>query len=279
MVERYTLYPTTVEVLAVHDRDTECATACVPVPESEMLIGEFVALLVTVTVPDTVAADAGANATLSVAVCPAPIICPAITPDALNPVPVAPTVPIVTVELPLFVSVTVCELLLPTATLGNVRLDVLALSICVEATPVPDNGIARGELAALLTSDTDPETAPAVVGVNATLNVVLPPVATAVGSARPLTLNPVPDAVICEIFNVAVPVFWTRIVCELGAPTVTFPKLTLVGLTAIVGCPCAMPSPVKGTTMLGVDELFVTVRLPAMFPAAAGIILATKLDA
>lgn len=194
-------------MLAVHDSDTECATVCVPVPESEMRIGEFVALLATVTVPDTVAADAGANATLRVAVCPAPIICPAAAPDVLNPVPVALIVPIVTVELPLFVSVTLCELLLPTATLGNVRLDALAPSRNEGTTLVPERGIVSGEPAALLTSDTDPETAPPLVGVKATLKVVLLPPAIVAGVARPLILKPVPDAVACEIVSEAVPLF------------------------------------------------------------------------
>jgi len=71
-----------------------------------MLIGEFVALLVTVTLPDPVTAEVGANVTRSVAVCPAPIDCPARTPDELNPAPVAFTDAIVTVELPPLVSVT-----------------------------------------------------------------------------------------------------------------------------------------------------------------------------
>ena len=100
------MYPTTVDVLAAQLSVTECATACVPVPESEIVIGEFVALLVTVTLPATVVADVGVNATPNVADCPAPIVCPAVTPVELNPVPVTFTEAIVTVELPLFVSVT-----------------------------------------------------------------------------------------------------------------------------------------------------------------------------
>jgi len=61
VAERYTLYPTTFDVLAVHESETEWDTGCVPVPESEMLIGELVALLVTVTLPENVAAEPGAN--------------------------------------------------------------------------------------------------------------------------------------------------------------------------------------------------------------------------
>ena len=208
MVERYTLYPTTVEVLGVHVRLTECATGVVvPVPESEMLIGELVALLVTETVPEKVAADAGVNFTASVAVCPAPIDSPFAAPDALNPAPVTFTVPIVTVELPPLVSTTFCELLLPTVTFPNATPFVLAVSDIVVATPVPESGIAVGEVAALLVSDIDPETAPAPVGANATLKVVFPPLAIVAGNASPLMLNPVPVADAAETVNVAVPVF------------------------------------------------------------------------
>lgn len=47
----------------------------------------------------------------------------------------------------------------------------------------------------------------------------------------------------------------------------------------IAGCPWAVPAPLKGTTTLGVEELFVIVRLPVTLPAAAGVILATKFAA
>lgn len=206
-VERYTLYPTTVDVLGVHVRLTECATDVDPVPESAMLIGELPALLVTETAPEKVAAVAGVNVTANVAVCPAPIICPAVTPDAANPAPVTFTVPIVTVELPPFVSTTFCEPLLPTATLPNARLFVLAVSAIVVETPVPDIGIAVGELAALLTSETEPDIAPAAVGAKATLKVVLPPLATVAGTAKPLMLSPAPVAEADEIVSGVVPLF------------------------------------------------------------------------
>jgi hypothetical protein len=104
-------------VLAVHVSATEWATGvCVPVPAREMFTGEFVALLVIVTLPLAVATEAGVNVTASVAVCPAPIDCPIDTPDDPYPVPLTVMPEIVTVVLPLFVSSTFCELLLPTKT-------------------------------------------------------------------------------------------------------------------------------------------------------------------
>ena len=145
------------------------------------------------------------------------------------------TVETVTLELPLFVSVKLCELLLPTSTFPNAMLDELDPNSCVAATPVPESGIASGDPAALLTNEIDPETAPAPVGANAALNVVLPPAATVAGTVMPLMLKPVPVAVADVIVNAAFPVFFSTIVCEFGAPTITFPKLTLVGVGTIVG--------------------------------------------
>jgi len=42
---------------------------------------------------------------------------------------------------------------------------------CTAATPVPDRFTVEGEFVALLTMDTDPVTAPAVVGANVTVTV------------------------------------------------------------------------------------------------------------
>ena len=82
-VERYTLYPLTVEVLAVQVRVTECETGCTPVPVSVIVAGELVALLVTVTLPGSDPALAGVKVTFNVAVAPAATIWPEETPLAV----------------------------------------------------------------------------------------------------------------------------------------------------------------------------------------------------
>ena len=84
---------------------------------------------------------------------------------------------------------------------------VLAVSDIVVDAPVPETGIAVGELAALLTSDTAPVTAPAPVGENATLKVVLPPLAIVAGTASPVMLNPAPVMDADEIVSAVVPLF------------------------------------------------------------------------
>ena len=68
--ERYTLYPATTDVLAVQLSATEGGTDGVPVPEREIVAGEFVALLVTVTVPGKLPAAVGVNVTFNVPDCP-----------------------------------------------------------------------------------------------------------------------------------------------------------------------------------------------------------------
>ena len=77
------MYPTTDDALgnqlsATERGDVVCA--CVPFPEKEMVVGEFVALLVTVTLPGKLPAAAGVNAASNVADCPGARIKPAETP-------------------------------------------------------------------------------------------------------------------------------------------------------------------------------------------------------
>ena len=81
-------------------------TCDTPVPESEIVSGEFVALLDTVTVPAELPADAGVNVALNVAVCPGVKIVPVGTPLAVKPAPEMLTLETVTLELPALVNVT-----------------------------------------------------------------------------------------------------------------------------------------------------------------------------
>lgn len=74
-VARYTLYPTTPEeVLASQRNNTECGVGGggeeTPWPLSVTTVGEFVALLLTFTLPLISSAFFGANVTSNVVVCP-----------------------------------------------------------------------------------------------------------------------------------------------------------------------------------------------------------------
>ena len=107
-----------------HAKVTECCTAtCAPEPDRAIIVGELLALLVTVTLPDTTPAPAGANVTLKVALWPGIRICPVDRPLALNPGPATLTFETATLEFPVFVSVTEWPLLLLTLTLPKFTLD------------------------------------------------------------------------------------------------------------------------------------------------------------
>jgi len=100
------------------------------VPLSEIVVGEFVALLVIVTLPVALPLPAGANVTFIVAV-PGARICPVETPLGVKPAPETLMFEMVTLEFPEFVSVTGSTLLLPVVTLPKLKLDGLAPSSIV----------------------------------------------------------------------------------------------------------------------------------------------------
>jgi hypothetical protein len=154
---------------------------------------------------------------------------PDVTPLVLNPAPVIVTPEIVTFEFPLFVSVAPNELLLPTFTFPKLRLVGLAASKNVAATPVPVKGMAKGELGALLSSETEPVALPEVLGAKTALNAMLFPAAIVVGTARPVMLKPGPETFAWEIVRLALPELVNVMVCVLGVAITTFPKPTLAG--------------------------------------------------
>lgn len=81
--ERYTLYPDTTDALGVHVTATEWATAwdaAAPLPEREMVLGEFVALLAIVMLPLKLDAVSGVKMESNVADWPGDKIKPADTP-------------------------------------------------------------------------------------------------------------------------------------------------------------------------------------------------------
>lgn len=96
---------------------TECETCWTPVPDREIVAGEFLALLVTVTLPVTLVVDDGVKLTIKVVDCPGVKIRPEETPLAVNPAPEMETFETVTFELPVLENVTLWLLVLPILTL------------------------------------------------------------------------------------------------------------------------------------------------------------------
>lgn len=70
-----------------------------------------------------------------------------------------------------------------------------------------------------------------------------------------------------EMLRVAVPEFFTVIACVLFAPVMTFPKLTLEGVTEMSGC---TPVPLREITAGELVAVLTTLMLPDTLPADAG---------
>jgi hypothetical protein len=183
----------------------------------------------------------------------------------LKPAPVTVTAEIVTVAVPPFVRVMVCELLAPVATLPNAAVvGVAASSACV---PVPLNAIVVGEFGALLTIEMLPLALPAAVGANLALNVALSPAPSVSGVVNPLMLRPAPDTVALEIVTLAVPEFVNVMDWVPLLPTATDPKLTLEGLAATWPW---IPVPDNVTVAGEPGALLAIEMLPVAAPAAVG---------
>jgi hypothetical protein len=79
--------------------------AVTPVPDNPIVSVGLEAFEVIVMLPLALAADAGVNVTLKVALCPAASVTGAVIPLKLNPVPLMPTCEIVTLVPPVLVTV------------------------------------------------------------------------------------------------------------------------------------------------------------------------------
>lgn len=228
---------------------------------------EFVALLVIVIVPDELPVAVGANLAEKVVFWPAARVTGVVSPLMLKPDPVMLAWEMVALAFPLFVSVIVCELLLPTATFPNAKLPGLASSDALVATPLPERERVCGDPGALSVKTMLPVTPPAVVGAKTTLKEVLWPLAKVTGSESPLMLKPEPVNVAMLMTVFTFPLFVNVTVCEPLWPTVTFPKFNDAGEIESPGC---VPVPLKEIVTGEFDASLAMDRLPFTVPADGG---------
>jgi hypothetical protein len=244
----------------------------VAVPESDTVL--FPALVTTVTVPDFEPAEVGVNVIWNVQVEPDGIVAPVqLSDDFTNSaalVPLIVTLDTVRSDVPLLVSVTV------TGDEDEPTITVPWLTLVGEMVPagvpppVPDS--ATVGLPALVVTVTVAERAPSAPGVNDTLKVQLDPAATLVpeqlSSDFVKSAEFVPLIATLVTDSAAVPVFDTVTVCAaLVAPTVTVPKLMLVGETLTAG----VPPPLPDSATVGLPALLDTVTVADREPSADGV--------
>jgi hypothetical protein len=142
------------------------------------------------------------------------------------------------------------------------------------AMPVPESGTESVGLLALELIVSVPLAAPVAEAVKIALNVALWPAVSVVGRLGPVKLNPLPLAVALDTVTLSPPVFVTVTGAVLLLPTVTFPKLTLLGFA--VSDPAARP--VADSAMLSgeLDASETMLNDPFTAPALAGAKVTVK---
>ena len=133
--------------------------------------------------------------------------------------------------------------------------------------PVPVSAmIAVGVCGSLLVMVMLPESFPAIVGENDTLNAALPPGAIVLGVVMPETPNAFPTTEINEMRRFAPPALVSVNVPLTVVPTGALPKFKLVEVTSI----CAgavVAAPVSATCCDETPLSVWTVKVPVAFPA------------
>jgi hypothetical protein len=224
-------------VLGIQLKATKCEAVCVPAPESEIVIGEFAALLSTVKLPDKLPTATGENVASNVADCPGVRIRPDETPLSAKCPPETLTFETVTLEFPALVTVTLRSPLLPTATFPKLKLEALVVRSAVAAIPVPLKVTVLGELETSVITETLPEMAPAALGEKITLNVACFPAAIVRGSEIPVIVTPAAAVLACVTVRFDPPLFDMVTDWDAVSPSGTEPKPTDAGATEIVAAP------------------------------------------
>jgi hypothetical protein len=267
------LYPTTVDVLAVHDRLTLCWTAPVPVPLTACASEAFVALLVNEMLPEVAPLVVGAKVTVKPALWPVPRLRGSVRPLSANSALLDAADEIVTPD-PDAVNVPLWLWFAPTFTLPKFTLAGDTLSV-PGLLPVPDSAMLKFGTDPLALNAKFPLAAVLDWGVNVMLNVRLCPPFKVVGTLRPLVANPVPVTVALEMVMLDPPEFEITSDFVWVLPIDTPVKVTLVGLAT--RAPTVVPVPERGMLSVGFEALLVIDTFPESLAAAPGVNVTVKL--
>lgn len=215
-------------MLAFQESVTVCWACVTPFPEIGIADGAPVALLTMASVPAVAAAVVGEYCTVKVMLCEGDRVT-ADPPDNDKFDPFKTALDMATLELPVFVSVTIREAVVPTFTFPKFTLRGFTARVKPGATPAPLNAMAEGGFEASLTRDKLPVEGPADLGSNFTLKIAVLPALNVIGSARPEELKPAPEILAAEIVTGTVPGLAICTVCVLATPVTALPKLIFAG--------------------------------------------------
>ena len=161
-------------------------------------------MLTMASVPDVATAVVGEYCTVKLMLCDGDSVT-GDPPDKDKFAPVKASLEIATLELPVFVIVTLREAVLPTLTFPKLTLAGFTARLNPAATPVPLKTMAEGGLEASLMRDKLPVEGPADLGSNCTLKAVALPALSVIGRGRPEAPKPAPEIFAAVIVTGAVP--------------------------------------------------------------------------
>lgn len=240
----------------------------VPVPLSAIEMGEFVAVLVTVTLPLAARAAVGVNVTVNDVDCPPVRVTGAENPVTVNvALPLAATCDTEILDVPVFFNVTLWAGWLPITTFPNATEEGLAFSADPAVSPFPDKDKTVGDPGALLTKLTLPFALPPAVGANCTEKLLLWFEARVKGSVRPDMLNAAPERLAAVMVNGPFPEFVTVALSVALPPTETLPNASVPGDSVNPG---SVPVPSSVTETVASDALLVTSMVALRLPACSG---------
>lgn len=144
---------------------------------------------------------------------------------------------------------------------------------CVGVVPVPVIVCVVGELEALLAKDKDAEVAPVACGVKVTVKPMDWPAFNVTGSEIPESTNS-PLLRLAELIVTDAPLAVRLPFRDELDPTVTLPKLRLVGATA--SWPAAVPVPERAIVSVEFDAFDTIARLPLIIPPLEGVKVAVN---
>lgn len=142
---------------------------------------------------------------------------------------------------------------------------------------MPESATA-GEFEALLVKVMLPAAAPAPPGANRAVNELDCPTFSVSGRVNPVVLNPAPPALEAVIVRLALPVFVSVTDWLAVFPTITLPKLMLVGFGVRTPAGAGVPFPESEITLGEFVALLARETFPLTAPVAPGANVAVKVE-
>jgi hypothetical protein len=202
----------------------------VPVPVSEIVVGDCGSLLLIEMSPESAPVLVGEKDTLTVADCPALMVFGVVIPETPNGAPFTLIIEMFRSEPPVFVRVKLAESLVPIVTEPKPTLAGFTLSCACAGVAFAASATGPEKAPASVFKDKVALTGPVEVPLKETIRFAVEPEGREKGNVSPENVNCLPLKSASAIFRVVVPVFLIDTVCDTFLPTTTLPKFKFDGV-------------------------------------------------